>query len=154
LCPRPHAALNAHHTRSSDVADKTAALEDTQTALFAAQGRADELDCQLQEALASLASLKEEHAALAAKLARREEDFDLLLAEQRDTAARLAEAEAALEEAGQRADESKEALDAMADQVLGEGLGQESEGPRRCPQGRLGKLACLGAARNRGQLAA
>jgi septal ring factor EnvC (AmiA/AmiB activator) len=102
---------------SSDIADKTTTLERTLEELADARCRLADVDGRLAEALASLDCLRTEHATVCAKHAQREADFDLLLAEQHDTAARLAAAEEAARGAAQHAQQEAEGVAGLADQV-------------------------------------
>lgn len=91
---------------SCNLADKTTALEEAGIELLALRERAAKLD-----------ALQAAHDALASRLARRDADFELLLAEQRDTAGERDEARAAAAAAGTRAAEAAENQAALADQV-------------------------------------
>ena len=72
---------------------------------------------ELQATSGELSALRLQHDALLAKHEQRERDFDLLLQEQRDTAAQLSSIAAELALARQQAERDQEGIDSLADEV-------------------------------------
>lgn len=102
---------------SCELEERRADSSASESALAATRAELAEAQQRLAAAGSELEALRRQHTELVAKHEQRERDFDLLLSEQRDTAAALASAAADLEQARQQAARDSEGLASQADEV-------------------------------------
>jgi hypothetical protein len=103
--------------RSFELEEARSIAGASEAALIEARNSLMEAQALLAERNTEFEAAQAEHTLLKAKHAQRDMDFDLLLAEQRDTAGLLATARAELQAVRLQAQSDQEGLAGMADQV-------------------------------------